>query len=186
MLKEFELKFWNDATEKRKEMYARLDVIDYLESINQEEWNRLYMKWDESVMEVGDDFYNNAEAVGRYAYEKEFYSEESYFGLQLFTYLKENTLLQDAIKSVKYDYDHYFEDAIAEAVQGGSGESGPEMSSSYFGIDYDVLDEDYMVSILDYCNYCGWYMKHEDLNFGEVVYCDQCKDEYIEEYGDDE
>jgi len=110
----------------------------------------------------------------------------SYFGTELLTNIKNTIGLDDAIRYAVAEYDHYFEDLLAESVQGGSGESGEVMVASYWGLEYDDLDADYINSILDYCEYCGWYMRHDHLNFGDVVYCDQCEDEYKEEYGDDE
>ena len=187
MNKTFEERYWNDADEKEKEYYALLDVVNYLKSKDENDFYALLGAWDESVMEMGNDFWNNAEAVANYAYDKEtMYSEHSYFGAALLNTLKESGTIEQAIENAIDEYDHYFEDKLWESVQGGSGEGGPEIVSSYWGLEYDDLDTDYIDTVLDYCEYCGWYMKHEDLIFDQVVYCDQCRHEYEDEYGDED
>jgi len=66
--------YWNDSSDRDKEAYARLDVLNYLQSIDEDGYSQVMSAWDESVMEVGDDFYNNAEAMSDHSYNEEMYS----------------------------------------------------------------------------------------------------------------
>ena len=65
------------TTDNEKEAYALLDAYNYLKECDEDDYSMIILAWDESTMEVGDDYYNNAEAVGGYAYKKSMHSEES-------------------------------------------------------------------------------------------------------------
>jgi len=178
------LKNWKELSHNEREMYALVDALNYAKTLDESGYNQLVGAWDESVMEVGDDYYNNADAVGGHAHKNDMYSEESYFACALFDGLKASYDIPSMIKLLETEYDHYFENRMIRHVDGGSMIFWTELAATFDLQFEEDIDENYIYQALFICDDCGWMMPKDEESsvetYGEVL-CRECLPEEEEE-----